>query len=98
MKDYPCKQKNIIISEENMKTRKISRKLNLNKSTVSNLNKTAMNLVQGGVDLSKYSYCVGCPTVLTCDTCYPDTCDCTGDTYDTCNELMCGTVYPFACI
>ena len=66
-----------------MKTKKINRKLSLNKATVVDLNKNAMNEVKGGfsIDLS----------------CYPTACgycsdDCTPFT-ETCSEqLQCRTV------
>jgi hypothetical protein len=90
-----------------MKQKKVFKKLNLNKKTVVDLDKSTMSGVPGGAidisaikcidTLSEISYCVGCPTVLSCDTCAPETCGCGGNTYETCNEDMCGTVYPFAC-
>jgi hypothetical protein len=81
-----------------MKTKTFVKKLILNKKTVTNLDNLAMNDVQGGaINLSRISYCVGCPTVTTCNTCAPVTCNCTGNTYQTCNDMMCTTVYPFKC-
>jgi len=81
-----------------MKTRKIEKKLTLKKETVTDLGRFVMKDVQGGLDLSKISYCVGCPTNRTCNTCAPETCACHGETYETCNYYMCNTIYPFPCI
>jgi len=72
----------------------LQKKLSFNKKTICNLNEQIMNQAKGG---RVPSYYPGCPTVLTCDTCYPETCGCGGDTYETCNEMMCNTEYPFPC-
>jgi len=80
-----------------MKTRKIEKKLTLKKETVTDLGRFVMKDVQGGLDPSKISYCFGCPTFKTCNTCAPDTCGCNTDTYETCNYYWCNTIYPFPC-
>lgn len=80
-----------------MKTKKLSKKLSLQKQTISNLRDGEMKIAQGGiVPVSDISYCQGCNTALTCETCAPKTCGC-NQTYETCNPDMCTTVYPFPC-
>jgi hypothetical protein len=54
-----------------MKTMKFNKKLQLNKKTVSNLNGTEMNRVQGGFRLSDDTRCIYCVitgpcTAITC--------------------------------
>ena len=66
-----------------MKTKKLSKKLGLNKKTVVNLTTKGMNDVKGGITQSIYPCPVSMPQIIcetehiehTCGTCY-DTCIC----------------------
>ena len=58
-----------------MKTKKIAKKLSINKKTIVNLNSDAMNIIKGGIKQSyRYSECpTQCDPTETCS-CY-STCD-----------------------
>ncbi len=78
-----------------MKTKKISRKLVLKKTTVANLNGASMGRVYGGTDIDDTIKCltpISCDTCNTCVTCNncTETCNCT--VWATCGgERTCDT-------
>ena len=65
-----------------MKSKKLTKKLALNKATISNLEIDEVRAIRGGylatnLDATCYTWCAECYTQVTCFTkCFGRTCDC----------------------